>query len=148
MVQRKIGCYAALTSLSLLALSACASANLETDTVAEAEPDPRRGEEVNKICFNRTIDNFKRATKSSVVLSTSPNKEYLVEIRGSCIQLRRAQRIAIDSTLSCVTRNDLLIVSDSLFSSSSNIRPDRCFISKIYQWDKNAEAAPETTDEG
>ena len=135
--QGTLSAIAAVLVLPLM-ISACASEGTARDDAIAAD-DPRRGEKVDKICFNRNIDGFSDTRKRSVVLETSPSKQYLVEVRGICSQLRSAQRIAIDSALSCVSRNDILIVSEQVFSGSSASRsPDRCFISAIYKWDRKA----------
>jgi len=126
---------------------ACAVAGCETTpdatngTAAEnaATVDQRRGEPVDRICFNRSIDGFSNTESESVVLSAGPGRDYLVEIVGACPQLRHAQTIGIDATLSCVTRGDALIVSDSI-SGGGPLPPDRCLISAIYEWRKNDES--------
>lgn len=118
---------------------ACAVAGCETtpDATSGATVDLRRGEEVGRICFNRTIDGFSNTERGSVVLSAGPGRDYYVEVSGACLQLRHAQTIGIDATLSCVTRGDILIVSDSI-SSGGPQPPDRCLISAIYEWRKDA----------
>ncbi len=134
-----------LSVLSLALVAACSTTEAGDVKAAEG-PDPRRGEKVDRICFNRSIDSFSNASKNSVVLQTSPNRQYLVET-GSCFQLDRAQRIALDSTTSCLTRGDRLIVSENFFSGSdrAGIDVDRCYVKAMYIWNKNAELA-ETLD--
>lgn len=125
-------------------VAACASTAAESDSdkgIAAFNEDPRLGEEVKKICFNRNIDGFSNATRHTVVLGAGPSKDYIVEVSGVCPTLRFAQSIAIDSSLSCVTRGDYLLVSDSAFSlnDGSGMGPDRCLINKIHKWDKRVE---------
>lgn len=133
------------TILGLIAaagfVSACASTgNSDERGIAAFKDDVRLGEEVSKICFNRTIDGFSNAKRDTVVLSGVGNKDHIVEVGGVCTNLRHAQSIAIDSTLSCVTRGDYLLVSESAFSinDGTGMGPDRCIIKKIHKWDKKA----------
>lgn len=117
--------------------------------IAAFADDPRLGEQVNKICFRRNIDGFSNATKNTVVLSAGINDDYIVEVFGSCRNLRHAQSIAIDSNLSCVDRNDVLIVSESVFPKNDQAFDlERCSIQKIYKWNKRAtaEETKETLD--
>lgn len=130
--------------LALPILIACTSvASDEPRGAAKFADDPRLGEQVDKICFKRSIDGFSNATRDTVVLSAGVNEDYLVEVFGGCTNLRHAQRIAIDSSLSCVDDGDFLIVSENLFSDgrSSGLDPQRCAIDSIYKWDKRAEMA-------
>ncbi len=136
-----------ITTLGLLtlgALSACSTSSTE-EAAADPKEDPRRGEKVNKICFARSIDSFSMASKNSVVLRKGVNQEFLV-ITSGCYQLRNAQRISVDSTTGCVTRGDYLIVSEDLFANSTTLRPERCVIREVYEWNKKAPDEP--TDEG
>ena len=131
----------ALVSISCLMLTACASTDEERSTAIEAD-DPRLGEQVNRVCFTRTIDNFKTVSDRQVILSASPRREYLVET-GSCFQLDRAQRIGLtDRGGNCLRRGDIILVSENVFASRSNTQqPDRCFIRSMYEW--NVDAANE-----
>ncbi len=127
-----------ILSLSLLTLGSTAAAG-ETE-------DPRKGEKVKKICFNRSIDGFSNTSRNSVVLSAGPSRDYLVKT-GSCQQLRRAQSIALSSRSSCIRKGDRLIVSDSIFADSTGIGPERCYVKAIYKWDKRATAKPDQETE-
>ena len=115
---------------------------------AKFAEDPRLGEKVDRICFNRTIDGFSHTDRDTIVVSTGPNKDYLLEVRGICTNLRHAQSIAIDSPLSCVTRLDAIFVSTSAFSLNDNLGgPQRCIINEIYAWDEDADKDEEKEDE-
>lgn len=129
---------------------ACTSAAGEKKErgIAAFKGDVRLGEKVDKICFNRSIDGFSMARKDTVVLSRGVSKDYIVEVKGVCTNLRHAQSIGIDSNLSCVSRGDYLIVSDSAFGTSTGFGPDRCYINKIHKWDKKAKKKEATPEEG
>lgn len=115
--------------------------------VAQFENDARLGEEVNRICFQSTIDNFSDATRDTVVLDAGVSRQYLVEVFGVCPDLKHAQSIGIASRTSCLTSSDALLVSDSAFglNDGTGIGPRRCTIRSIYEWDEDA--AVEETDE-
>jgi len=122
-------------------LAACATTPSDKPRgAAKFAEDPRLGEKVDKICFNRSIDGFSQNDRDTVVVREGVNQHYLIEVRGVCSNLRHAQSIGIDSSLSCVTRHDHLIVSTSSFSLNDGITPpDRCTIRAIYEWDEDAE---------
>ncbi len=120
-----------ILGLSLLALGGKA--------IASESEDPRKGEQVKKICFNRSIDGFSNTSRNSVVLSAGPSRDYLVKT-GSCQQLRRAKSIALSSRSACIYKGDRLIVSDSIFADCTGIGPERCYAKAIYKWDKRATA--------
>jgi len=109
-------------------LAACATTTSDAPKgAAKFAEDPRLGEPVKRICFNNSINGFSRNDRDTVVVSARANDNFLIEVRGVCTNLRHAQSIGIDSTTSCVSRNDFLIVSDSAFSShGSGAGPDRC----------------------
>ena len=128
-----------LGALALTLVAACASAGT-TETAKADEPDERRGERVDRICFNRSIDSFSNTQRRSVVLQAAPGREYLVET-GSCAPLRSAQRIALDSTGSCLSRGDKLIVSENFFGGrdKAGLDVDRCYVRAIYEWDRKGD---------
>ena len=139
-----------LIILSMFGTMACASASPDgnnTSGIDALKDDVRLGAKVEKICFNRNIDGFSNATKDTVVLSSGVKDDYVVEVRGVCQNLSFAQSIGIDSSLSCVRRGDYLIVSDSAFGHGGGLGPDRCFIDKIYKWDKTATSAKTDPDD-
>ena len=140
----KVSLLLAATSLMLTACSSASDGTSDKDKLAATLSDVRVGEEVRQICFNRSIDGFSKNTRRSVVLSKGINDKFLVTVSGSCPTLSYAQSIGLDSTSSCVGRGDILIVSDSAFGlDNGTIRPDRCFIRDIYNWNEDAEEADE-----
>ena len=135
-----------LAAISLVAACATTSSD-EPKGAAKYADDARLGEKVDKICFKRNIDGFSRTTRDTVVVSAGVNKDYLIEVRGPCSNLNHAQSIAIDSSLSCVTRLDSILVSTSAFSLRDNLGgPQRCIVNEIYVW--NEDAATEEKTEG
>ncbi len=109
---------------------------LRLDGVRAFAADPRLGQEVDRICFARNIEGFTTTSRDTLVIRTSPNTQFLVEVSGTCPSLLRAQTVAVDSTLSCVTPGDFLIVSESPVSlRNRGVVPDRCAINRIFTWD-------------
>ena len=129
-------------------LAACASTpSDEPKGAAKFAEDPRLGEKVDRICFNRTIDGFTHTDRDTVVVTARANDQYLLEVGGGCNNLRHAQSIGIDTSLSCVTRLDTIIVSTNPFSLRDNsIGPQRCFITGIYAWDEDAETEDDESE--
>jgi len=139
----------AITAIAMLA--ACSTTPSDEPRGIKAyEGDARLGEQTNRICFSGNIDGFSNARRDSVVLSAG-RKDYLVTISGTCRTLDYAQRIGLDNRGGCVSRNDILVVSDNAFSNdNTGLGPERCFIDEIYEWDKRAQSkkiSAETMDE-
>lgn len=124
--------------LAAAALTACANAPGETvaSGIERYADDPRLGEETQKICFASNIDGFSMNERRTVVLHDG-SKRYMVETSGGCFDLDSAQSIALDSTSSCLTPGDSLIVAQA-FSSAQG--PQRCLIRDIYLWDPKAKS--------
>lgn len=137
----------AIAALGLV--SGCASTPSDTPKgAAKYAQDARLGDKVDRICFNRNIDGFSRNDRDTVVVSAGVNEDYLLVVRGPCQNLRHAQAIGIDSSLSCVTRFDRILVSTSAFSLVDNLGgPERCTIQEIYAWDDDAEEGTSEEDE-
>ena len=136
----------------IFTLAACASATApntsQTAELEETKPDPRRGEEVKRLCFTGSINGFGETTKTSVVV-TKGTKQYLVTTRNRCSDLNHAQSLKLNSFDSCLDRGDRLIGLDSAFGfKNTTTRPFPCYVDKIYEWDRKAkEADPETDAE-
>lgn len=136
-----------LLAVILLSLTACASGTpaeieaqrAERNAADLFEGDPRRGEEVSKLCFAARIDGFTNSTDRAVVLREG-NREYLVTTRTRCPDLDDAMSLAVDSFSSCLSRGDKLIGAESVFGGNFGGPPSiACFVDKIYEWDRNAE---------
>ncbi|MDJ0920714.1 MAG: DUF6491 family protein [Henriciella sp.] len=139
---------AILTAGAALALVGCATETSSTDTasVESEQVDPRRGEEVNRICFASNIDGFSETTRTTVVVREGRD-HFLIETFGACDpSLDHAISIAFDTFSGCVTRGDDIIAFDSLSGHShGGIGPRSCKIKRIYAWDPDA---AEDTEEG
>ena len=102
--------------------------------------DPRVGEKVDRICFQRSIDGWREAKgfKNSVLLERGLNNWYLVKVSGPCNSrdFAFAEVIGIDSRPAggCVRRGDAIIVE------SAGRFKNRCFIRSIRKWDHKAPA--------
>ncbi len=124
--------------LSVAFLAACQSTpgSQSPKGIAALADDPRLGEPVDRICFASSIDGFSNNERSTVVLREGRD-EYIVEVFGSCPDLEYAQTIALDSTTSCLTRADAILVGHT--PGGSGMGPQRCTIKEIRKWDPKAE---------
>lgn len=108
--------------------------------------DPRIGEEVNRICFRPNINGWRTVDDLDdvVLLQRGVNNWYYVELLGACPNrvLRSAIQIGIDSRPgpSCIGPGDVIIVRDTPGLAR------RCNIQRIYEWDDDAEATEETSE--
>ena len=135
----------ALLTTCALAIAACSTSYKEP--IAEAgEPDPRRGEEVNRICFASSIDGFGETTRNNVIIREGRDR-YLVETFRGCSDLQFAQSLAIDARSNCLTRGDNIIGFDSAFGpDNTGPRPLRCMVNKIYRWNPDVEVTSDTPE--
>lgn len=142
----------------LFVVSACATATtpeqLEAQEKADAAEvfadDPRRGEEVDRVCFTRNINGFGETTRRAIVIREG-NDNYLVETFPGCFDLDWAQAISFDSFGGCLSKGDRVFAFDNAFGGQRTDRmPQFCRVKTIYEWDRDAgkEAAEEAdTDE-
>jgi hypothetical protein len=135
--------------MSAIALAAAAAAApvFAGDKKPGADPDPRIGKEVDRICFQSTINGW-RAVKGEddvVLLERGVNSWYRVELLGACDYrlFRSALAIGIDSSPGggCVTRGDRIIVEDGPGFERS------CVITHMYEWDEDAKVEDEDDGE-
>lgn len=130
----------------LFVVSACATATSpeqlearEANRAAEVfADDPRRGDEIDRLCFASQIDSFGLTTKRAVVVREGGDR-YLVETFPGCFDLDWAQALAVDSFSSCLTKGDRIVAFDSVFADARH-RSSRqsCRVKAIYNWDKDA----------
>lgn len=132
----------------LLAVSACAT-DTSPEALAEREQaraeevfanDVRRGEQVDRVCFTRSIDSFGETTRRAVVIREGSDR-YLVETFGGCFDLDWAQSLAVDSFSSCLSKGDRIIASDSAFGFDKQDFQQSCRVKAIYEWDPDADSA-------
>lgn len=110
----------------------------------EASTDARIGEQVDRICFGRDINNFKtiKGEDDAVLLEKGVNDWYKATLIGACSyrELKWAMSVAIDQRPAggCVTPGDYLVFSRSVSGDFSFPNTTRCAISEIYKWDPDA----------
>ena len=125
---------------ALVIAASCSTTADETDPDAW-RTDARLGEQVNRICFSSSIDNFRKATRNTVIVEKGINDEYLIETVGSCYELRNAMSISLDAFggSSCISKGDSIYAFDSVFGpDETDLAPVRCPISAIYEWNEDA----------
>jgi hypothetical protein len=139
----------------LFVVSACATATSpeqlearEANRAAEVfADDPRRGEEIDKLCFASQIDSFGLTTKRAVVVREGGDR-YLIETFPGCFDLDWAQALAVDSFGSCLTKGDRILAFDSVFADTRHRSARQsCRVKAIYNWDKDATAETDETEE-
>ena len=124
-------------------LAACASTPAGEQTprgVAKYADDPRLGEQVDRICFASSIDNFGNNTRDTLTVREGRD-HYLIEVMGACTNLDDAMRIGLVSTGSCLRDMDSIIVSTQIIDSPSDSPFDtqRCVVKSIHKWNPDAE---------
>jgi hypothetical protein len=136
-----------MTDFRTAAVFALAAALTGAPALAE-EPsaDPRVGDQVDRICFGRDINNFRtiKGEDDAILLERGVNDWYKATLIGACnySELKWAQAVAIDQRPAggCVTPGDSLVFSRSAFGDFKFPNTTRCVISDIYKWDPNADA--------
>lgn len=134
---------AAVFGLAAMQSAAFAGEEVEKEGLLS---DPRVGEKVDRICFQRSIDGWRTAKGfgRAVLLNRGVNDWYLVKVSGACRanDFAFAHKIGIESRPAggCVRRGDVILVEGA--GRSVN----RCFIRSINRWDDDAEA-PQEEDE-
>lgn len=132
-------------------LAACSSTPSEQQADNnEWMTDARLGEQVDRICFTSSIDNFRAPSRDTVIVEKGVNDEYLIQTFGSCYNLRNAQSISLDSFggSSCLSKGDAIFAYDSAFGPDrTDIGPVRCPIKAIYEWNEDAAEAEEDSED-
>ncbi len=139
----------AAAGAALMAACATTAETPDTANAAAAEPDPRLGAEASSICFPRSINGWSTidGDDDAIILTRGVNDRYRVEYSGACSSsdFRFAQKIGIGNRPGggCLTRGDFLLVE------GPGDFVNRCFITKINEWDEDAtddasEDEPET----
>jgi hypothetical protein len=114
-----------------LLAAACATPPVET---AAARPDPRQGEEVNRVCFKSQVKSWSKNDNRSVIISIAgantsmaKREDYKLELAGPCQPEDAFIDIGLRSTPGggCIEPR----VTEVLGS---------CVVKKIYKWDEAA----------
>lgn len=126
----------AATALGLCACTTTQGSNMLDDySYYNLEDDPRLGEKMNSACSVRTIRGFSLHSDNTIVLEISPRRKILVEVFGMCHNLESAMRIAFDPDVSCLSLGDKIVVSSSIFpTSSSPFETQTCRVKSIHAW--------------
>jgi hypothetical protein len=135
----------------LMGLAGCSTTSETGEQDKAWRTDARLGEQVDRICFRSSIDNFRAPTRNTVIVEKGVNDEYLIETMGRCHDLSHAQSLSFDTFpgAGCVSRGDSIYAFDSVFGPDRTDIPSvRCPIAAIYEWDEDAaEAASEVETE-
>ena len=121
-------------------LAACAS---DTGRERLGLDDPKLGERVERICFNRQINGFSAWDEGDgLILRRGVRDEVLVTL-PVCPAADFAQRVGIDERFSagCLRPGDRLFVSSSAFGGTRGSDPfetSSCLIGEIYEYDRDA----------
>lgn len=119
---------------SALLIGACTTPAGSADT-AEAKPDPRQGKEVQQVCFNSQIRNWRENDHKSVIIEKGLKEEYKLDLIGACQPDQAFTSIGLVSRVgggSCLSSGDRL-VTDARFGDGI------CSIRRIYEWHKDAD---------
>lgn len=122
-------------------LAGCTSTGEETAEVENWKEDARLGEQVDRICFKDNIDNFRSATRNTVIVERGVNDEYLIETFSSCFDLKNANSLSFDTfgASSCLSKGDSIKAYSSAFGPSETDFPSvNCPIRAIYEWNEDA----------
>lgn len=136
-------------SAAIASFFAAIAISADFATASEEAPtaDPRVGDNVDRICFGRNINNFTAidGEDDAVLLEKGVNDWYKATLTGACNyrELKWAQAVAIEQHPAggCITPGDYLIFSQSAFGDFRFPNAPRCAISKIYKWDPDAKPA-------
>lgn len=120
----------ATTLVSALLLMGCQTSP-ETPK-KDVKPDIRIGEEVNQICFARSINGWETVDKRNdvIVLNKNVKDKYILSIAGICDPQWAMSRIGTVSrgNSSCLSRGDKIITDNNMNQNAS------CTIMKINEW--------------
>lgn len=123
-------------------LSACA---VNPDDAQPKKVDPRQGEEVNQVCFNRTMDSWSpiEGQNKALIVFDRRKEQYKLDLIGTCDPEFAMMRIATVSrgSSSCLSRGDKVITDADMD------RHDSCTIMGIYKWHPEKEEKNKQEDD-
>lgn len=128
---------------SLLLITACATSGEETETYENVTDDPRVGEEVPRLCFQRSISGFSEyGDGDGVILRRGASDRFLVTFAGACPGADSVQRIGLTGELSgggCIRQSSRIFLSDSFTGrGTSPFSTTSCLVKDIYVYDPKA----------
>ncbi len=147
---KKAFLFAAVAALGAAACETPASnqAGADAGPTALQKADPRLGAEVNRICFQRSINSWRTidGDDDAILLRRGVNDLYRVEYTGNCrsSDFRFAQTIGIVGRPAggCLTPGDRLLVE------GPGDFVNRCLITQINEWDEDAGEEDAADEEG
>ena len=118
-----------IACLTMSLISACAN---NDESKEPKKIDPRQGEEVNQICFNRNMDGWSplEGNNKAILVTDRKRDEYKLDLIGTCDPQWAMMRIATISrgNSSCLSRGDKIVTDADM-----NMQ-DSCTIMRIYKW--------------
>jgi len=119
-----------ITALCATLLMGCQTSPDTNQKTAKA--DVRIGEEVNQICFARSINGWETVDKRNnlIVLNQNVNDKYALGLAGICDPQWAMSRIGTVSrgNSSCLSRGDKIVTDNNMNRNAS------CTIMKINKW--------------
>ena len=119
-----------ITALCATLLMGCQTSPDTNQKTAKA--DVRIGEEVNQICFARSINGWETVDKRNdlIVLNQNVNDKYVLSLAGICDPQWAMSRIGTVSrgNSSCLSRGDKIVTDNNMNRNAS------CTIMKINKW--------------
>ena len=122
-----------IAGIAALLVAACQT-QTDASQTAQAEPDPRQGEEVSQVCFSSQIKSWKPNDRRSVIVERSIRDYYKLDLIGTCQPQDAFTQIGLISRFgggSCLSSGDRL-VTDARYNDGS------CVIHRIYRWNADA----------
>lgn len=131
-----------LFALPLAALAACASDAVDREYEPGGPDDPRRGAEVDRICFTSSISGFNVVSRDAIVVRRGVRDRYLLTLSGTCNARDAFIKVGLRSRGgSCLSRLDEVLVDDAPGGVGG-----RCTIDRIYEWNPDAEKEAESDE--
>lgn len=122
----------AVTSLT----TGCAATDTDNVVKYEKDSDPRVGDSVDRVCFNRSITGWSNLDNdnNALLVHFGVNRSYKVKLVGMCEANWAMARIAVVSKQgsSCMSVGDKIVTDAQMNSVSS------CTITEIFEWHKQS----------
>lgn len=122
------------TLLAVLPLYIAGCASTDNEVVIPLDADPRIGEEVNQVCFTRSIDSWNDVDndRNAVIIKMSNREYYKLKISGGCDPQWAMTTIAVISRggSGCYSRGDRIKTDADPFRGYGSA----CVITAINKW--------------